>query len=961
MDPPAAGTTRPTRHDRSRLCRALHYSLFPLLLLDGIINGAVLIGLRFTAVDQYSDGAITRPMVTHVWLALLVLALLVLIDFLIIRAAWRAAKRPRDVSPAAGTGSGAWKVVAMVVVGILAILAIPVGLVFLGMVTAALSRAQNRASRVQTPVIRQAAAPATLVFGPMTERLIQVRATGTNQFLDLDTGQLLTPPVEITNALADRNSTTEARSWQGLDIPKDSNRYRYIAWLRESGADLMYKGGGQVIGFDGMFTLAHGGSSTNWDDWNGLTPKQVRSAVEVVDWSRRTSEARRYGLPPPPAPTSGGIYNSAIQLGEGEAPIVNQLTRDQSVTWFFKTHEGGMGILQIAEITDNPTGVKIRYKLIREVEDPRPLDIARFYQSTTLGPDESDSPYGPFLGHRVIDGLPFEIGGQINFFGRSLAKNSSATTPSTVEGMQIGRKFDELHLIHFAKWEDVEGQTIARIRLNYADGTQSKLPILYGGHVRDWQRPPSEEKELLTDPNSKIIWRGPGFPSIKSTTRLFKSTLTNPYPQKVVESMDVVSAQNLASYVLVAATVADQDPQRPLTPARAAEEPERNFDGSVSIHVVDAPGGRPVEGALVESRMTVDHVNVPAAASYTTSAGDSSIRFPRKRTSSITVSVTKPGFTPQTVDWTSVIPDAFTIRLPATEPGETSTGGPEANSPPSNKTAAALSMPPGSMANPIPETTPASVQVPPVPNYPPAPEAPSKPYTPRASLIGSLLGRDEVRQDFNKTFPLADNGRLSLDNVNGRVEINGWDRDEVAIKAVKHGKTRESVEAVNIEVEAGPDLIAIHTKQPSILFGWRSESVTYTILVPRRARLKKVESVNGNIAIDGVSGDVEASAVNGEVRTRGGSGNQKLSTVNGEIATDLGSLGSGQSVSLDTVNGQIVAAFPEGISSEYSSLTVKKEFPVGSNLKGTLGKGGARVKASTVNGSIAVRRGTAAR
>jgi DUF4097 and DUF4098 domain-containing protein YvlB len=138
--------------------------------------------------------------------------------------------------------------------------------------------------------------------------------------------------------------------------------------------------------------------------------------------------------------------------------------------------------------------------------------------------------------------------------------------------------------------------------------------------------------------------------------------------------------------------------------------------------------------------------------------------------------------------------------------------------------------------------------------------------------------------------------------------------------------------------------------------------------------LKKVESVNGNIAIDGVSGDVEASAVNGEVRTRGGSGNQKLSTVNGEIATDLGSLGSGQSVSLDTVNGQIVAAFPEGadaevsasavngrISSEYSSLTVKKEFPVGSNLKGTLGKGGARVKASTVNGSIAVRRGTAAR
>jgi hypothetical protein len=41
------------------------------------------------------------------------------------------------------------------------------------------------------------------------------------------------------------------------------------------------------------------------------------------------------------------------------------LTREQSATWFFKTREGGMGILQITGFTDNPRGVKIRYKLVQ--------------------------------------------------------------------------------------------------------------------------------------------------------------------------------------------------------------------------------------------------------------------------------------------------------------------------------------------------------------------------------------------------------------------------------------------------------------------------------------------------------------------------------------------------------------------------------------------------------------------
>jgi predicted Ser/Thr protein kinase len=222
------------------------------------------------------------------------------------------------------------------------------------------------------PVAEPEPKNSNLVFGPVIEREIQALSTGTNQFLDLDTQQLLTPPAEITNALAtSQPGEDQNRFWQALDIPEDSARFQYVNWLRESGADLMFAGGGKIIGFDAVFPIGHGDSSTNWNDWDGLTPEQLNAAVEVVDWTRRATEARLQGQPAPPPPASGGIYSSAAQLDSRErgGPTVNLLTRDQSVTWFFKTREGAMGVLQIVGFTDDPAAAKIRYKLLQSADE----------------------------------------------------------------------------------------------------------------------------------------------------------------------------------------------------------------------------------------------------------------------------------------------------------------------------------------------------------------------------------------------------------------------------------------------------------------------------------------------------------------------------------------------------------------------------------------------------------------
>ena len=267
---------------------------------------------------------------------------------------------------------------------------------------------------------------------------------------------------------------------------------------------------------------------------------------------------------------------------------------------------------------------------------PLILDIARFYRTTNNRYLQS------VQGRQVIDGLPFQIDGEAILYGKTQAsQNNSSVYQDAFTGIRINRAFDELHLIHATKWPDVEGQIIARIRLNYADGTRQEFPVTYGGHVRDWFRLPSEEKELLTDHDSKIVWRGPGDEGLRTTSRLFASTLRNPEPQKVVESMDVVSTRSLAAYDLLAATVANADPNRPLSPPNVLDEPERNFDGQLAIRAVDQATGQPVAGALVDPYMTVDEAGVVGTPFYTSADGEGVVHYPIAKTTSVSVTVEK--------------------------------------------------------------------------------------------------------------------------------------------------------------------------------------------------------------------------------------------------------------------------------------------------------------------------------
>ena len=73
-----------------------------------------------------------------------------------------------------------------------------------------------------------------------------------------------------------------------------------------------------------------------------------------------------------------------------------------------------------------------------------------------------------------------------------------------------------------------------------------------------------------------------------------------------------------------------------------------------------------------------------------------------------------------------------------------------------------------------------------------------------AGLATSLATSDpcgdtqEVREDFQQTYPLTANGRVILENLNGGVRIRVWDRNEVQVTAQKRAFNRERLaEALN--------------------------------------------------------------------------------------------------------------------------------------------------------------------
>ncbi len=219
------------------------------------------------------------------------------------------------------------------------------------------------------------------------------------------------------------------------------------------------------------------------------------------------------------------------------------------------------------------------------------------------------------------------------------------------------------------------------------------------------------------------------------------------------------------------------------------------------------------------------------------------------------------------------------------------------------------------------------------------------------------------KEDFQYTHNLSASGKLSLENVNGSVEISGWDQNKVEIIGSKYAATESTMKAIQIDVVSTPDSIRIRTVVPS---GHRGGmGAKYVIHVPRRAEIERVVSSNGRIQIDGVVTASRLKTSNGSVRVTGTRGPLDVETSNASV--DLN--GHDGPAVIRTSNGTIRAEQIRGYfeaTTSNSSITanltdpepgrpVKVESSNGSITLGIANLKNNDIRASTSNSSITLK------
>jgi hypothetical protein len=214
----------------------------------------------------------------------------------------------------------------------------------------------------------------------------------------------------------------------------------------------------------------------------------------------------------------------------------------------------------------------------------------------------------------------------------------------------------------------------------------------------------------------------------------------------------------------------------------------------------------------------------------------------------------------------------------------------------------------------------------------------------------------------------AGTARIDADaSPNGGIEVRGWDRPQVKLRAKVVAVARTAGEASDLADQVQIDTVGgIRATGPR---GTRRSHwwVSYELSVPRKASLG-LRSVNGGISVRDVAGAVSFETTNGGVRLHEVAGRVHGHTTNGGLDIRLaGTAWAGEGLDVATTNGGVTLAIPADYNARVETGTtngrLEVDFPV--TLQGRIdrkhlafevGKGGPLVRATTTNGGVVVRK-----
>ena len=227
-------------------------------------------------------------------------------------------------------------------------------------------------------------------------------------------------------------------------------------------------------------------------------------------------------------------------------------------------------------------------------------------------------------------------------------------------------------------------------------------------------------------------------------------------------------------------------------------------------------------------------------------------------------------------------------------------------------------------------------------------------------------------EEFYHSVAFNPGGTVSLRNFDGRIEIRGWEEDEVEVSAEKMmyrpqearvSILRRDILFPKIEFDEFEDYINIKTRIPDR----RGDNCTvdYWMNVPHSVNLKDIIARDGEIIISDLYGKVFVELRQGDIDVDNFSGSLTASVITGSIQAGLYDLRNEDEIRLTAKQGDITLYLQPDVDAKIEGsfpngeLFCEFEFaepPTENRLSLQIGEGGASIAVTALNGNINIKK-----
>ena len=261
------------------------------------------------------------------------------------------------------------------------------------------------------------------------------------------------------------------------------------------------------------------------------------------------------------------------------------------------------------------------------------------------------------------------------------------------------------------------------------------------------------------------------------------------------------------------------------------------------------------------------------------------------------------------------------------------------------------------------------------------------------AIAGAMLYAQQATAD-RATVPFSDPSKPGLVEASvhdGSITVKGYNGKEVIIDAKLRGEKIQEKEEVSEKAKGMQRIFTVRTglvveEENNVMkvnVSAYDSTVDLTLQVPFKTSLKLSSHENGDILVENVTGEIEASNYEGNVTLKKISGSVVANSYDGEILIAFDQIDPGKPMSFTSYDGDIDVTFPATLKANVKMKTqegeIYSDFPVdikadqqkvqderkqggkyrisfGEFIYGTINGGGAEYQFVSFDGDIYIRK-----